>query len=125
MNSILENELVKKYFGCEHFDKLHSLMMCRAYNVIQAMHEKVEKSDICITSLFDGECRVDSGYENSYFHPWLLKVPTRFQTAPERCEHRHELGGCHKILGCPPNAWDGDKQPPPAEAKAECDCGCH
>lgn len=135
MSDILENDLVWRYFGCDAHEircpNGNEYLEHMALRVLKSMQEPIRKGERYLESRttfdvneygnFTEEKVLDTDLTFSKFHPFSLRLPDRFQTAGNPCEHRHEMHGCHKILGCPPNAWDGDIQPPAEPEK--CTCG--
>lgn len=100
--SILENELVKKYFGsCEHGAYLEKGCLCRlsfAENVINAMQEKIKKGERYLFIEREAYFDVLEGNRDGIscdldnFHPIYLRLPDRFQPPERKSCEAHVLG---------------------------------
>lgn len=100
--NILENELVKKYFGIYHCEHLARLMrepgtlceFCMSRNILQAMQEPINEGDLLLElgSRVEGYknktiTATDSGY--GVMHPYFLRLPDRFQAEKKECSHEN------------------------------------
>lgn len=91
--NLLENELVKKYFGNRHescppgCNYGHEEKM--AYRILAAMQEPIKNGERClnifgkepIEDIWNGEMKLD-------LHAYILRLPSGFQTPEkEECDH--------------------------------------
>lgn len=106
MNSILDNELVRKYFDCAGFTDCtqHDCKEVVAYKILQSMQQPIKKGEGYLLQLESGEfiARFCGEETRAYFHPYALRLPDRFQK-PRKCHcgtseiiHRIE-GPCYHI----------------------------
>lgn len=91
--SILENELVKKYFGCAtaHYRDMKTFKLspcyCLANHVLAAMETEIEKGDRLLTLGEIWEKNIWSGNTTLGFHPYHLRLPDRFQAKECVCDY--------------------------------------
>lgn len=101
--NLLENELVKKYFGNRHescppgCNYGHEEKM--AYRILAAMQEPIKKGERYLfiqnyevpgsnSSGYQEILEIESGYDYNIFHPLFLRLPSGFQTPEkEECDH--------------------------------------
>ena len=91
--NLLENELIKKYFGCYKKDCQNRGDEEMACNVLHAMQEPIKKGDkFLFNERVDIWTEQTENCEDNYFHPFRLRLPDAFQEKKEEslpC-------GCHK-----------------------------
>lgn len=112
--SLLDNALVLKYFGCEEGFYSGDTRQDRAYRVLQAMEQPINLGDkvIYCTGVLGGqplEGMAREIWKEGDFHPHTLRLPSRFQTqGMKECD-------------CPPCRNCGvvplAHQPPPSEVE--------
>lgn len=110
---LLENELVRKYFECQDVTEHHVAGVCErmALRVLEAMEQPIKKGEKYLASkdTYDvttygnfTEVRVNEDDISGYFHPYLIRLPSRFQAQPpakKECEcldHSSCQCVCHK-----------------------------
>lgn len=89
---LLENELVRKYFGCDLCtsnwgNKSHACFERISYRIFQAMSEPIKKGESWLELYGNGRVELNEGYDDDGFdpmHPYFLRLPDRFQPSPER-----------------------------------------
>lgn len=115
--SLLENELVKKYFGDQPGDITGDYCIM-AYRVLAAMQEPIKKGERYLAFLsndlireYTADCNVAGGVLLGH-----LRLPSRFQT-PEKCEHKEQ-----KCMTCGVE-FPVERNPDLVEAKISKICG--
>lgn len=121
MTDILDNALIRKYFGCEvdACDEAgtvdHDWLNCLARKVLTAMQEPIRKGERIL--LINNNSRLEpvsestKNYELEGFHPWDLRLPSRFQEAGKKeCEGFDTALWCQK---CGLELRHVKPQPPP------------
>lgn len=103
MNSILDDVLVRKYFGCEVevCEKLHTVdhdwLNCLSRKVISAMEEPIRNGDktLCLWSGTQIE-ELKTMYSDipDRFHPRYLRLPSKFQEAGKKYVEIDDHGHC-------------------------------
>lgn len=91
-DSLLDNELIHKYFGCNEVScpSGHPLgwQECVALRILTAMQEPIKKGDLvlCFPDI-GSETKEPTAWHCDYekFHPHLMRLPSRFQPKKE-CE---------------------------------------
>lgn len=122
---LLDNELVRKYFGkCEVVGTCLDAPGCSiASRVLKAMQEPIRREDLylCITE-HNGEISYEEAKGNislfNRWHPTCLRLPSQFQPKPEKEPLMCNIW-CHVVevgKGCP----CGFYKPQPARG-----CTCH
>lgn len=118
MTTILDNELVRKYFGCKD-SKTHLCFSsddCHmSYDILRAMQEPIGKGERYLFLAEDQWLENDSGCYRG-FHPKELRLPDRFQPQEKKeCENLGMLTcfRCHREL---------IHKPKPSEENKECSC---
>lgn len=95
MSDILENDLVRKYFGCEKGahgacdGKRNDCMERTAFRVLKSMQEPIRKGEQAMW-LWYRQVHDDwivgpwDGTKLDDYHPYVLRLPDRFQTAGKK-----------------------------------------
>lgn len=101
-NSILDNELVKKYFGCGCFNPNRTcpaIGNCKdemAGNVLRAMQEPIKNGDRVLFMNTSGDVKEDTAASVCLpltFHGTCLRLPSRFQGTEKKecgCSCHHQ-----------------------------------
>lgn len=97
--SLLNNELVKKYFGCEpicHFNHKDTCMRAMALRVLEAMEDPIKNGELAINyelGVIQNRLFVwPNNQESEGFHPTLMRLPSQFQ--PSRFPDHTHRGVC-------------------------------
>ena len=133
-NSILDNELVKKFFGdCEHGERSERgsasawhVRVCMADKVLRAQQEPIREGEFYLW--IDGP--VDISYvkcsdptSEDMYHPNMLRLPDKFQKKEIGCSHgsilRNPQSGNWYCESCRITLLPQEVQ------KRECECGLH
>lgn len=89
MTSLLDNELVRKYFGCRavcteaHFINVgyDEHEWCMSSRILESMQQPIKKGDRYLLANFDGSVSEEiGGGLTDYFHAYCLRLPSQFQT---------------------------------------------
>lgn len=119
--SILNNELVRRYFscgthsgGCICPEGRHNLVL--AYAVLNAMEEPIKIGDKLLRIIhadrveeYTAKIDAESGFDHGSIV--CLRLPSKFQPSREKCDElRHQMG-YELCSGC------GQKKPDPVEEK--------
>lgn len=108
---IIDNALIRKYFGREDKESPNTPAGI-AYDVLMAMQEPIRKGERILlidSPRLEAVSESIMNYAINGFHPWYVRLPSRFQAAVCQC-------GCHDC-GLPRkkgySCCDRATQPPP------------
>lgn len=126
MTSLLDNELVRRYFGC---DIVQGPFKCDsdgrhcheewAYRVLLAMQEPIKKGERYLHSENAGKTWEEGQHGGAYwqlqpYHPFDLRLPSRFQAQGKKCDRFRSGNGLY-CSNC--GGFQHNHQPPPPEEK--------
>lgn len=120
MTNLLDNELIRKYFraeACIHVPLSGTCDGCIALRILCAMQEPIRKGEsyLNFANQSDWILLRDCPQEQNSFHPWGLRLPSRFQPEKKECKETHTWEWMCRICGAP-------KPPsPPAKEAEKCD----
>lgn len=117
--NLLDNELVRKYFGCEcegphSYKKMGSCSLIMSGHIIQAMQQPIRKGEKYLDLNYSKVVVAQSGFLSesmvlSNWHPSVLRLPDTFQKQECKCQ-------CH-MTACGCCVTEGHNQPTPSPEK--------